>query len=157
MEMLKGGGDTGKYPYVKLFLYYPNQNAVKHGIKDCRGILQKDFGVKKLYDWAVFDTAHVIKLMLFSTSARQGIINLYNHLMNYTYYISPENLKMIGNKSNPIVQNIYNKIEADEKNLDTKRVSFLKCTKENGGLAANGFSCGMKQIKAIYDITPSSS
>ena len=152
MEMLKGGdGGNNKFPYVRLFLFYPNQNAVKHGVKDCRGILQKDFGSKKLYDWAVYDTAHIIKLMLFSTSARQGIINLYNHLMNHTYYISPEFLKLVGNKSNPIVQKIYEKIEADEKKLDTKRVSFLKCTKENVGLAANGFSCGMKQIIQNWD------
>jgi hypothetical protein len=71
--------------------------------------------------------------------------------MNHTYYISPEFLKLVGNKSNPIVQKIYEKIEADEKKLDTKRVSFLKCTKENVGLAANGFSCGMKQIMQHWD------
>lgn len=152
IEMLKGGSsDANKFPYVRLFLFYPNQNAVKHGVKDCRGILQKDFGDKKLYDWAVYDTAHIMKLMLFSTGARQGIINLYNHLMNHTYYISPEYLKLVGNKSNPIVQTIYNKIEANEKKLYTTRVAFLKCTKENVALAASGFSCGMKQIKPIYD------
>lgn len=149
METLKGGDN--KYPYVKLFLYYPNQDSVIHGIKDCRGILEKDYGDKQLYQWAINDTANILEMMLSSTDVKEGIVQLYNHLMNQTYYIAPEYLKLVGKRNDPIVSKIYEDIHSYEKNLNTKRKSFLQCSKENISLVAKGFDLGIKDVKSIME------
>jgi len=149
MELLKGGNN--KYPYIHLFLYYPNQDSTIHGIKDCKGILEKDYGDKQLYTWAVNDTANILTIMLSSIDIREGIINLYNHLMNTTYYIPPNNLKLIGKKDNFIVNDIYNKIELYQHNLNKGRKSFLLCAKENISLVAKQFNLGIKDVKTFME------
>ena len=145
MEILKGGY-SNKYPYINLFLYYPNQDSTVHGIKDCRGILEKDYGDKQLYKWAITDTANILSILLTTTDVKEGITNLYNHLMNTTYYIPPNYLLLVGKKDNPIVNDIYNNIELYQKNLHKGRKSFLLCAKENISLVAKGFNLGIKDV-----------
>jgi hypothetical protein len=149
MEILKGGGS--RYPYIKLFLYYPNQDSAVHGIKDCRGILEKDYGDKQLYNWAINDTANILTLMLSAKDVKEGVVNLYNHLMNTTYYIPPDYLKLVGKRDNPIVVDIYNKIELNQQNLNKTRKSFLLCANENIKLVAKQFNLGIKDVISIMN------
>jgi hypothetical protein len=71
--------------------------------------------------------------------------------MNQTYYIAPEYLKLVGKRSDPVVSKIYENIHSYEKNLNTKRKSFLQCSKENISLVAKGFDLGIKDVKSIME------
>jgi len=149
MELLKGG--ENRYPYIKLFLFYPNQDSTVHGIKDCKGILKKDYNDKQLYNWAIHDTANILAILLFTKDIKEGITNLYNHLMNTTYYIPQEFINLVGKRDDPVVRDMYNKIELYQMSLNKSRKSFLMCAKENISLVVKRFDLGIKDVIDIMN------
>lgn len=147
MENLQNGGSdniTDKNYYIKLFLFYPKQDAGKHGIKDCYGILKTKYNESQLYKSAVNDTIEILKIMLINPVENiiTTIEKLFNHLINHTYYIDEKYLQFDPKK---IDEFAYDITKIDDQLKPTMQ-EFVTCTKENINLSTN-INFGIKQTK----------
>jgi hypothetical protein len=88
---VQAGGENLTKHYIKLFLYYPDQDSSMHGVKDCEGILKTSYISKQLFMSAEQDTVNIMKLMFDyryriqqgdKTALPEAITELYNFLMN---------------------------------------------------------------------------
>ena len=132
ISKIQKGGDI-KRKYIKSFLFYPHQDKDKHAIKDC-GYIQLD-NYQSIFYYAFQDTKFIVNFCfdaIFNnntTPITNLITEMYNFLMNNTFYMSLDDIKdkvSLANKD---------KIEFKNSHKD-----FIKCMKENVVMGVSGFN-----------------